>query len=116
MTSAAGVRTLEQEVPGMDQSPIEKQHQREREQERQRLREQETKDLEVEAQRGPRPLEGFAGGHTTWTGQQDDAAASQVHARDAEASWEASERQARLEPEEEQAPELREGPSSRDTE
>ncbi len=87
----------------MADSSIEKQHQREREQERQRLREQEQKDLEVEAQRGPRPLEGFAGGHTTWTGQQDDEAASQVHAQDAEASWEASERQARLEPE----PEIR---------
>lgn len=83
----------------MADSPIEKQHQREREQERQRLREQEEKDLEVEAQRGPRPLEGFAGGHTTWTGQQDDEAGAQVHARDAEESWKASERQARLEPE-----------------
>ncbi|HVG57813.1 MAG TPA: hypothetical protein VNA24_04615 [Hyalangium sp.] len=83
----------------MANDPMEKQHQREREQERQRLREQEQKDLEVEAQRGPRPLEGFAGGHTTWTGQQDDEAASRVHARDAAESWEASERQARLEPE-----------------
>ena len=83
----------------MANDPMDKQHQREREQERQRLREQEQKDLEVEAQRGPRPLEGFAGGHTTWTGQQDDEAASRVHARDAAASWEASERQARLDPE-----------------
>jgi hypothetical protein len=81
----------------MVDDPIERQHQREREQERQRLREQEQKDLEVEAQRGARPLEGFAGGHTTWTGAQDDAAASRVHARDAEESWSASERQARLE-------------------
>lgn len=88
----------------MADSPIEKQHQREREQERQRLREQERKDLEVEAQRGPRPLEGFAGGHTTWTGQQDDEVASHVHARDADASWEASERQARLEPDAERSP------------
>jgi hypothetical protein len=99
MTCAAAVRTLEQEVPTMADPTIEKQHQREREQERQRLREQEEKDLEVEAQRGPRPLEGFAGGHTTWTGQQDDEAAAQVHARDAQESWQASERQARLEPE-----------------
>lgn len=83
----------------MADNPIERQHQREREQERQRLREQEEKDLDVEAQRGPRPLEGYAGGHTTWTGQQDDEAAARVHAGDAEASWEASERQARLEPE-----------------
>jgi hypothetical protein len=93
------VRSLKQEVPAMSKDPMEKQHQREREQERQRLREQEQKDLEVEAHRGPRPLEGFAGGHTTWTGQQDDEAASRVHARDATESWEASERQARLEPE-----------------
>jgi hypothetical protein len=97
------VRTLEQEVQTMANDPMEKQHQREREQERQRLREQEQKDLEVESRREPRPLEGFAGGHTTWTGQQDDDAASQVHAQDAEKSWEASERQARLEPD----PELR---------
>jgi len=100
----------------MDKSPLEKQHDREREQERQRLREQERKDLEVEARRGPRPLEGFAGGHTTWTGQQDDEAAAQLHAQDAEASWEASERQARLEPDEEQAPERGAGPTSRDGE
>jgi hypothetical protein len=99
MTRAVVVRTLEQEVPTMANDLMAKQHEREREQERQRLREQEQKDLDVEAQRGPRPLEGFAGGHTTWTGQQDDEAASRVHARDAAESWEASERQARLEPE-----------------
>lgn len=83
----------------MADQPIEKQHQREREQERERLREEEEKDLQVEARRGPRPLEGFAGGHTTWIGQQDDEAAARVHARDAQESWQASERQARLEPE-----------------
>jgi len=83
----------------MADQPIEKQHQREREQERERLRLQEEKDLEVEARRGPRPLEGFAGGHTTWTGQQDDEAAAQIHAQDAEESWRASERQAQLKPE-----------------
>jgi hypothetical protein len=99
MTCAGAVGTLEQEVLTMADEPIERQHQRERAQERQRLREQEESDLKVEAQRGPRPLEGFAGGHTTWTGQQDDKAAAQVHARDAEESWQASERQARLEPE-----------------
>ncbi|NNB84063.1 hypothetical protein HJC10_04670 [Corallococcus exiguus] len=77
---------------------LEQQHEHEREQERERLREQEQKDLEVESHRGARPLEGFAGGHTTWTGDQDDAAAARLHAGDAEASWEASERQARLEP------------------
>lgn len=83
----------------MADSLIERQHQREREQERQRLREQAQKDLEVEARHEPRPLEGFAGGHTTWTGQQDDEAAARVHARDAEESRAASERWARLEPE-----------------
>ena len=83
----------------MADDPVEKQHQREREQERERLREQERKDLEVESHRGARPLEGYAGGHTTWTGSQDDEAAARVHARDAGESWEASQRQARLEPE-----------------
>lgn len=87
-------------------------HQREREQERQRLRELERKDLEIEAQRGPRPLEGYAGGHTTWPGEQDDAAASRVHSQDAQESWEASERQARLEPQPE-GPEEDEGERSR---
>ncbi|NTX15722.1 hypothetical protein HUA76_33640 [Myxococcus sp. CA056] len=82
-----------------DDPIIDRQHQREREQERQRLREQEQKDLEVEARRGARPLEGYAGGHTTWASAQDDAEASVVHAHDAEESWEASQRQARLEPE-----------------
>ncbi|ADO72284.1 hypothetical protein [Stigmatella aurantiaca] len=57
----------------MAMDPIEKLHQREREQERQRLREQELKDQDVDARQGPRPLEGFAGGHTTWTGQQEGA-------------------------------------------
>jgi hypothetical protein len=77
---------------------MEQQHAQERQQERERLREQERKDLDVEAERGARPLEGFAGGHTTWTGAQDDEAAAQVHARDAAESWEDSKRQARLEP------------------
>jgi hypothetical protein len=70
---------------------LKKLHQREREQERERLRELEAKDREVEARRGPRPLEGYAGGHTTWTSKQDDAAAAEVHAHDAEAAWAASE-------------------------
>jgi len=83
----------------MANDPLEKMHQREREQERQRLRELEAKDLEVEATRGPRPLEGFAGGHTTWTGKQDDEAAAEVHAHDAEEAWNASKEQvARLSP------------------
>ncbi|MFP2964324.1 hypothetical protein ACLEPN_43135 [Myxococcus sp. 1LA] len=83
----------------MAEDPLERQHQREREQERERLREEEQKDLDVESHRGARPLEGYAGGHTTWTGQQDDESARRVHSGDAQASWEASERQARLEPE-----------------
>lgn len=86
----------------MANDPLEKLHQREREQERERLREQEAKDLEVEAKRGPRPLEGFAGGHTTWTSKQDDEAAAEVHAHDARDAWEASEEQvARLSPDDE---------------
>ncbi|NBD11897.1 MULTISPECIES: hypothetical protein [Corallococcus] len=78
---------------------VDKQHQHERQQERDRLREEEQKDLAVESHRGSRPLEGYAGGHTTWTADQDDKAAARVHAGDAEASQEATERQARLEPE-----------------
>lgn len=67
-----------------------------REHERARLREKELKDLEVERNRGPRPLEGLSsGGHTTWTGQQDDAAAAVVHAHDAEEAEAASEEQVR---------------------
>jgi hypothetical protein len=83
----------------MSDDPIEKLHQRERARERERLRELETKDLEVESKRGPRPLEGFAGGHTTWASKQDDEAAAEVHAHDAEDSWNESEEQvARLSP------------------
>jgi hypothetical protein len=85
--------------------PLEKLHQRERQQERERLRELEAKDLEVEAQRGPRPLEGYAGGHTTWTSKQDDKAAAEVHAHDAEDAWTASQDQvARLSPDDEAPP------------
>lgn len=61
------------------EDPMKKLHQRERDQERHRLRELEAKDLEVEAARGPRPLEGFAGGHTTWASMQDDEAAKQEY-------------------------------------
>jgi hypothetical protein len=66
----------------MANDPVEKLHQREREQERSRLREQEAKDHEVETRQGPRPLEGFAGGHTTWASQQDDRAAAEEYGRD----------------------------------
>ena len=55
---------------------------KERERERERLRNEEQKDLEVENNRGPRPLEGFAGGHTSWTASQDDEEAAKVHADD----------------------------------
>lgn len=77
----------------MADDPVERLHQHEREQERKRLRELEAKDLEVEAKRGPRPLEGFAGGHTTWASQQDDVAAAELHAHDAEQSLADSEEQ-----------------------
>ena len=56
-------------------------------------REGEEADLEVERTIGPRPLEGLAGGHTTWTGAQDDEAAPAVHGDDERASRERSERQ-----------------------
>jgi hypothetical protein len=77
----------------MADDTLKKLHQREREQERERLRKLEAKDLEVEAQRGPRPLEGYAGGHTTWASKQDDEAAAEVHAHDAEDSWSESQEQ-----------------------
>lgn len=84
----------------MADDPVEKLHQHERERERQRLRELEAKDLEVEAKRGTRPLEGYAGGHTSWASKQDDEAAAEVHAHDAKDSWEESQEQvARLSPE-----------------
>ena len=56
-------------------------------------RENEEKDIEVERTIGPRPLEGLAGGHTTWTGRQDDRAAPEVHGDDEEKSRELSEEQ-----------------------
>jgi hypothetical protein len=68
-------------------------HDKERAQERERLRKLEEKDREVERNRGPRPLEGFSGAHTSWTGYQDDRAAEEVHADDARKSDEASEEQ-----------------------
>ncbi len=62
-------------------------------------REGEKKDLEVERTIGQRPLEGLSsGGHTTWTGEQDDAAAATVHENDERVSREASERQIPAEP------------------
>jgi hypothetical protein len=67
----------------------EKQRRRELEQ----RRKNEEKDLEVERTPGPRPLEGLAGGHTTWTGAQDDRAAPLVHGNDEDASRRRSEEQ-----------------------
>ena len=55
----------------------------------------EEKDLEVERTIGERPLEGLAGGHTSWTGEQDDTAAREVHGDDERASRERSEEQVR---------------------
>ena len=68
--------------------PSEKQ----RERELASRRDNEEKDLEVERTIGPRPLEGFSGGHTTWTAEQDDAQRA-VHRGDEEASRRSSEAQ-----------------------
>ncbi len=75
--------------------PNEKQRQRELE----LRREQEEKDLETEATIGPRPLEGLSGAHTTWTGDQDDRSAREVHADDERESRERSEEQVKRIPE-----------------
>ena len=56
-------------------------------------REQELKDLETERTIGQRPLEGFSGAHTSWTGDQDDRAAGEVHGDDERAARERSESQ-----------------------
>lgn len=66
---------------------------RQREREIARRRENELKDLEVERRHEPRPLEGFSGGHTSWTGDQDDGAARSEHAGDEDRSRRASEEQ-----------------------
>ena len=70
----------------MLKDPLEKLHQRERGQEVRRLRELEAKNLEVEAEHGPRPLEGFAAGHTTWSSMQDDEAAREEYGREVDGS------------------------------
>jgi hypothetical protein len=56
-------------------------------------REQERKDLDTESTIGQRPLEGFSHAHTTWTGEQDDAAAPAEHGDDERESHERSVRQ-----------------------
>ncbi len=53
-----------------------------REQELKRRRENEIKDLDTESDHSERPLEGFAAAPTTWTPEQDDAAAPEVHSND----------------------------------
>ncbi len=58
-----------------------------------RRREQELADLETERTVGPRPLEGFSGGHTTWTAEQDERDAGAVHGGDEKRSRELSEQQ-----------------------
>jgi hypothetical protein len=63
--------------------------------ERRRLKEREKADLEVERNRGPRPLEGFSGGETSWVFEQNDWVAAEEHGDDAARSMEESERQAR---------------------
>jgi hypothetical protein len=66
---------------------------RQRERELARRRENELKDLEVENRHEQRPLEGFSGAHTSWTGDQDDGAAATEHAGDEARSRRASEEQ-----------------------
>ncbi len=53
-----------------------------RERELQRWRENEVKDLETESDRSERPLEGLSAAPTTWTPEQDEAAAPSVHSDD----------------------------------
>lgn len=68
-----------------------------RELERQQWKERERADLEIERTHAERPLEGFSGADagTTWSEQQDDEAAREVHANDEERSVRRSEEQAR---------------------
>lgn len=68
-----------------------------REQEIRRWKEREKKDLEVEKNRGERPLEGFSGSGagSTWAAAADDGRLSaEEHGEDKEKSEEASEEQA----------------------
>jgi hypothetical protein len=59
---------------------------RQRERELALRREQQLKDLETEDDRRERPLEGLSAAPTTWTQEQDGAAAPIVHAHDEEES------------------------------
>ncbi len=73
-------------------------NERQRRRELELRREQEKKDLETERTIGPRPLEGFSRAHTSWTEEQDDQAAPEVHGGDENAARRRSERQIPEEP------------------
>jgi hypothetical protein len=45
-------------------------------------RQQELADLVTERTIGPRPLEGLSHAHTTWTEEQDESVAAEVHGQD----------------------------------
>jgi hypothetical protein len=65
-------------------------NERQRERELEIRRENELKDLETEADHSERPLEGLSSAHTSWTREQSDAAAGEVHGDDEARSREAS--------------------------
>jgi hypothetical protein len=67
-------------------------NEKQRERELALRRENERKDLEVERTIGQRPLEGFSGGHTSWTDEQDDSQRA-IHEDDEERSRRASQEQ-----------------------
>ncbi|MFT3917653.1 MAG: hypothetical protein QM704_27290 [Anaeromyxobacteraceae bacterium] len=68
-------------------------HDPQRDRELEHRRENEAKDLAVEGDHTERPLEGLSGAHTTWTEEQDDRQAGQVHGHDEARSRRASEEQ-----------------------
>ena len=72
------------------------QEEKQRETDLERLREQEKLDLEVERNKGPRPLEGLSGGETNWEFPTDDRSAAEEHGEDARRSWEASVEQTKV--------------------
>ncbi|BDG10491.1 hypothetical protein [Anaeromyxobacter paludicola] len=67
--------------------------QKQRERELALRREQERKDLETERTIGRRPLEGFSHAKTTWTDEQDERPAAEVHGNDEAESRKRSEDQ-----------------------
>jgi hypothetical protein len=78
---------------------------RQRERELAIRREQELKDLDTESDHSERPLEGLSAAPTSWTQDQDDAAAETVHAGDEAASLERSRQQVPPPPGDRQLPE-----------